>query len=77
MNRFELVLLASHRARAISTGAIAIRETLWHLRDREEELAQDDQSTDTQIDKMTQEEMLRMRARLAPSDGSNGGPHSC
>jgi DNA-directed RNA polymerase subunit omega len=39
-------------------------------------LGQDDQSTDTAIDKMTEEELLRRMASQAPSDGSNAGPRS-
>jgi DNA-directed RNA polymerase subunit omega len=39
-------------------------------------LGQDDQSTDTTIDKMTEEELLRRMASQAPSDGSNAGPRS-
>jgi len=37
---------------------------------------QDDQSNDTAIDKMTEEELLRRMASQAPSDGSNAGPRS-
>ena len=39
-------------------------------------LGQDDQSTDSQIDKMTEEELLRRMASQAPSDGSNAGPRA-
>jgi DNA-directed RNA polymerase subunit omega len=39
-------------------------------------LAQDDQSSDTAIDKMTEEELLRRMATQAPSDGSNAGPRA-
>ena len=39
-------------------------------------LAQDDQSADSSIDKMTEEELLRRMATQAPSDGSNAGPRS-
>jgi DNA-directed RNA polymerase subunit omega len=39
-------------------------------------LAQDDQSADSPIDKMTEEELLRRMATQAPSDGSNAGPRS-
>src|SRR6476659_3937059 len=39
-------------------------------------LGQDDQSSDFQIDKMTEEELLRRMATQAPSDGSNAGPRS-
>ena len=121
-NRFELVLLASHRARSISAGApitvqrdndknpvvalreIAdkkiptddLREDFIHSMQKYVEvdepeaeavpmlstdtrmpvLAQDDQSADSSIDKMTEEELLRRMATQAPSDGSNAGPRS-
>ena len=121
-NRFELVLLASHRARTISASAqIAVqrdndknpvvalreiaeqkivaddlREDFIHSMQKYVEvdepeaeavpmlstdtrmpvLGQDDQSTDTTIDKMTEEELLRRMASQAPSDGSNAGPRS-
>jgi DNA-directed RNA polymerase subunit omega len=121
-NRFELVLLASHRARTISAGAqitvardndknpvVALREIadktvpVDDLREdfihsmqkyvevdepeaeavpmlssdtRMPVLGQDDQSTDTAIDKMTEEELLRRMASQAPSDGSNAGPRA-
>jgi DNA-directed RNA polymerase subunit omega len=121
-NRFELVLLASHRARTISAGAqitvqrdndknpvIALREiadkkiVTDDLREdfihsmqkyvevdepeaeavpmlstdtRMPVIGQDDQSADTSIDKMTEEELLRRMATQAPSDGSNAGPRS-
>ncbi len=120
-NRFELVLLASHRARAISAGApitvdrdkdknpvVSLREIADETisaedlkedfihsmqkfvevdepeaeavqligTDRRVVLGQDDQSTDTQIDRMSEEELLRGLASLAPSDGSNAGPRS-
>ncbi|HZP08459.1 DNA-directed RNA polymerase subunit omega [Methyloceanibacter sp.] len=121
-NRFELVLLASHRARMISAGAqIAVardndknpvvalreigdnkiapddlREDFIHSMQKYVEvdepeaeavpmlssdtrmpvLGQDDQSTDTTIDKMTEEELLRRMASQAPSDGSNAGPRA-
>ena len=39
-------------------------------------LGQDDQSSDSQIDKMTEEELLRRMATQAPSDGSNAGPRA-
>src|SRR4029078_10875253 len=39
-------------------------------------LGQDDQSIDSSIDKMTEEELLRRMASQAPSDGSNAGPRS-
>ncbi len=121
-NRFELVLLASHRARTISAGApitidrdndknpvVALREIADEKispEDLKEDfihsmqkfvevdepeadavpdmqtdsrlpiLGPDDQSTDTQIDKMSEEELLRRMASQAPSDGSNAGPRS-
>ncbi len=121
-NRFELVLLAGHRARSISAGAqitvardndknpvVALREIadetvpVDDLREdfihsmqkyvevdepeaeavpmlstdtRMPVLGQDDQSTDTAIDKMTEEELLRRMASQAPSDGSNAGPRA-
>jgi DNA-directed RNA polymerase subunit omega len=121
-NRFELVLLASHRARTISAGGqitvnrdndknpvVALREIadktvpVDDLREdfihsmqkyvevdepeaeavpmlstdtRMPVLGQDDQSADTAIDKMTEEELLRRMASQAPSDGSNAGPRA-
>jgi DNA-directed RNA polymerase subunit omega len=39
-------------------------------------LGQDDQSTDSQIDRMSEEELLRRMATQAPSDGSNAGPRA-
>jgi len=39
-------------------------------------LGQDDQSTDTAIDRMSEEELLRRMATQAPSDGSNAGPRA-
>lgn len=39
-------------------------------------IGQDDQATDSSIDKMTEEELLRRMASQAPSDGSNAGPRS-
>ena len=121
-NRFELVLLASHRARLISSGSpltidrdrdknpvVALREIadetiapddlkeqLIHSMQKYVEvdepeaeavpmlstdtrmpvLGQDDQSIDSSIDKMTEEELLRRMASQAPSDGSNAGPRS-
>ncbi|ODA68599.1 DNA-directed RNA polymerase subunit omega [Methyloligella halotolerans] len=120
-NRFELVLLASHRARTISAGAplavdrdndknpvVALREIgdgeispddlkedFIHSMQKYVEvdepeadavpdmqsdsrplLGADDPSIDTQIDKMSEEELLRRMATQAPSDGSNAGPRS-
>jgi DNA-directed RNA polymerase subunit omega len=121
-NRFELVLLAGHRARTISAGAqiavqrdndknpvVALRELaekkispddlkedFIHSMQKYVEvdepeaeavpmlsqdtrmpvIGQDDQSTDTQIDRMSEEELLRLMATQAPSDGSNAGPRA-
>ncbi len=121
-NRFELVLLASHRARTISAGAqiavqrdndknpvVALREIadkkvspddlkedFIHSMQKYVEvdepeaeavpmlsqdtrmpvLGQDDQATDTQIDRMSEEELLRRMATQTPSDGSNAGPRA-
>ena len=121
-NRFELVLLASHRARMVSAGApitierdndknpvVALREIADETVDSDDLnedfihsmqkyvevdepeaeavpmlsadtrmpiLGQDDQSTDSAIDKMTEEELLRRMATQAPSDGSNAGPRT-
>jgi DNA-directed RNA polymerase subunit omega len=121
-NRFELVLLASHRARLIASGSaltvardrdknpvVALREIadkklatddlredfihsmqkyvevdepeseavpMLSTETRMPVLGQDDQSVDTAIDKMTEEELLRRMATQAPSDGSNAGPRS-
>ena len=122
-NRFELVLLAGHRARTISAGSpiteerdndknpvVALREIadqtvspedikedFIHSMQKYVEvdepepeavpmigteeavapvLGQDDQSTDTVIDRMTEEELLRGLESLAPSDSSNAGSRS-
>lgn len=121
-NRFELVLLASHRARAIAAGAqitiqrdndknpvVALREIadktiatddlkedfihsmqkyvevdepeaeavpMLSTETRMPVVAQDNQTVDMPIDKMTEEELLRRMATQAPSDGSNAGPRS-
>jgi len=121
-NRFELVLLASHRARAIANGShitvdtendknpvIALREIaektipaddmregLIHSIQRNVEvdepepgaaptlpqerrpiLGRDDQSTDTQVDVITEEQLLRGMERLTPTEPSaNGGGSS-
>jgi len=121
-NRFELVLLAAHRARTISAGAqiavqrdndknpvVALRELadkkiapddlkedFIHSMQKYVEvdepeaeavpmlsndtrmpvLSQDDQSTDTVIDRMSEEELLRRMATQSPSDGSNAGPRA-
>ncbi len=124
-NRFELVLLAAHRARAIANGsAISIqpdddknpvialreiaertispddmRETLITSIQRNTEvdepeavaapllpaerrapmLGRDDLSTDTQVDVMTEEQLLRGLESMTPLEpsaniGSTGGP---
>ena len=118
-NRFELVLLAAHRARQISTGAaIAVependknpvislreiadkklppddlRESLIHSIqknvevdepetaaapslpvDRRPMLGRDDQSSDTVVDVITEEQLLRGMESLTPTEPSaNGG----
>jgi DNA-directed RNA polymerase subunit omega len=123
-NRFELVLLAAHRARAIANGShitidpendknpvVALREIaertippddmregLIHSiqrnvevdepeaaaapslpADRRPVLGRDDQSTDTQVDVITEEQLLRGMESLTPTEpsangGSSGGP---
>ena len=121
-NRFELVLLAAHRARAIANGShitvetendknpvIALREIaektipaddmregLIHSIQRNVEvdepepgaaptlpqerrpiLGRDDQSTDTQVDVITEEQLLRGMESLTPTEPSaNGGGSS-
>jgi DNA-directed RNA polymerase subunit omega len=121
-NRFELVLLAAHRARTIAAGAQIVverdndknpvvalreiaekkviaddlREDFIHSMQKYVEvdepeaeavpmlsadtrmpiLGHDDQSSDSSIDKMTEEELLRRMATQAPSDGSNAGPRT-
>ena len=103
-NRFELVLLASHRARSVALREIAdkkiatedLKEDFIHSMQKYVEvdepeaeavpmlstetrmpvLAQDDQASDTAIDKMTEEELLRRMATQAPTDGSNAGPRA-
>ena len=118
-NRFELVLLAAHRARSIANGAnitvepdndknpvIALREIadktippddlregLIHSiqknvevdepekaaapslpQDRRPILGRDDQSSDTQVDVITEEQLLRGMESLTPTEPSaNGG----
>ena len=114
-NRFELVLIAAHRARALSTGSgltverendkdavVALREIaektvspgdmrerLIHSiqkqvevdepeavaapvlsRDLRPTLGRDDQSTDTTVDTMTEEELLRGLERLSPEESA-------
>jgi len=118
-NRFELVLLAAHRARSIASGShitvependknpvIALREIadktippddmregLIHSiqknvevdepekaaapqlpQERRPVLARDDQSSDTQVDVITEEQLLRGMESLTPTEPSaNGG----
>jgi DNA-directed RNA polymerase subunit omega len=117
-NRFELVLLAAHRARSIASGShitvdpdndknpvIALREIadttippddlregLIHSiqknvevdepekaaapqlpQERRPILARDDQTTDTQIDVITEEQMLRGMESLTPTEPSGNG----
>jgi DNA-directed RNA polymerase subunit omega len=118
-NRFELVLLAAHRARAIANGgAITIdpdndknpvialreiaertippddmRESLIHSiqknvevdepeaaaapllsHERRPVLGRDDQASDSQVDVMTEEQLLRGLESMTPSEpSSNGG----
>jgi DNA-directed RNA polymerase subunit omega len=116
-NRFELVLVTAHRARALAKGSqitiapendkngvIALREIaartiapsdvregLIHCMQHNAEvdepestavptlprpgrplLLRDDPSTDTVVDVMTEEELLRGLARLSPMDPSTG-----
>jgi DNA-directed RNA polymerase subunit omega len=121
-NRFELVLLAAHRARAIANGSqvtidpdndknpvVALREIaektippddlkegLIHSIqknvevdepeagaapslpvDRRPTLGRDDQSTDTVVDVITEEQLLRGMESLTPTEPSaNGGGSS-
>jgi DNA-directed RNA polymerase subunit omega len=121
-NRFELVLLAAHRARAIANGShitvdtendknpvIALREIaektipaddmregLIHSiqknvevdepepgaaptlpQERRPILGRDDQSTDTKVDVITEEQLLRGMESLTPTEPSaNGGGSS-
>jgi DNA-directed RNA polymerase subunit omega len=118
-NRFELVLLAAHRARSIASGShitvevdndknpvIALREIadrsippddlregLIHSiqknvevdepekaaapqlpQERRPMLARDDQASDTQVDVITEEQLLRGMESLTPTEPSaNGG----
>ncbi len=117
-NRFELVLLAAHRARSIASGShitvdpdndknpvIALREIgdktippedlregLIHSiqknvevdepekaaapqlpQERRPVLARDDQASDTQIDVITEEQMLRGMESLTPTEPSGNG----
>ncbi|MGQ0672951.1 MAG: DNA-directed RNA polymerase subunit omega [Hyphomicrobium sp.] len=121
-NRFELVLLAAHRARAIAGGSaitiependknpvIALREIadrtippedmregLIHSIQKNVEvdepeavaapvlaserrapiLGRDDQSSDTQVDVLTEEQLLRGLESMTPSEPSNTGTGS-
>src|SRR5499426_2994411 len=121
-NRFELVLLAAHRARSIANGSqitieaendknpvIALREIaertippddlregLIHSiqknvevdepekaaapqlpQERRQFLGRDDQTSDTQVDVMTEEQLLRGMESLTPTEPSaNGGGSS-
>ena len=119
-NRFELVLLAAHRARAITNGAAVtidpdddknpvvalreiadrtippedMRESLIHSIQKNVEvdepeagaapvvtserrgpiLGRDDQTTDTQVDVLTEEQLLRGLESMTPLEpSSNGG----
>jgi DNA-directed RNA polymerase subunit omega len=118
-NRFELVLLAAHRARSIASGSpitveqendknpvIALREVAAStipaddmregfihsiqknvevdepetaaapVQVKEERgplLGRDDQASDTMVDVMTEEQMLRAMARLTPTADSSAG----
>lgn len=119
-NRFELVLLAAHRARAIANGSsitvdqendknpvVALREiaertippedmreSLIHSIQKNVEvdepeavaapvlaqdrrspiLGRDDQSSDTQVDMLTEEQLLRGLESMTPTEpSSNGG----
>jgi DNA-directed RNA polymerase subunit omega len=117
-NRFELVLLAAHRARSIASGShitvdpdndknpvIALREIadktippedlregLIHSiqknvevdepekaaapqlpQERRPVLSRDDQASDTQIDVITEEQMLRGMESLTPTEPSGNG----
>ena len=120
-NRFELVLLAAHRARAIANGSavtvdpdndknpvVALREIaektippedlkegLIHSIQKNVEvdepeagaapslpverrpiLGRDDQSTDTVVDVITEEQLLRGMESLTPTEPSAGGSGS-
>lgn len=118
-NRFELVLLAAHRARSIANGAqvsidpdddknpvVALREiaekaippadmreALIHsiqknvevdepeavaapmltVERRQPTLGRDDQSSDTQVDMLTEEQLLRGLESMTPSEPSATG----
>ncbi|MEZ5773430.1 MAG: DNA-directed RNA polymerase subunit omega [Hyphomicrobiaceae bacterium] len=121
-NRFELVLLAAHRARALATGAqitverdndknpvVALREVADHMispEDLKEDLihsiqkfvevdepeaeaapmiqnehrgptlGRDDQSMDTTIDRMSEEELLRGLESMVPVEASTTSPRT-
>jgi DNA-directed RNA polymerase subunit omega len=118
-NRFELVLIAAHRARNIANGSAItvepdedknpvialreiaertippadIRESLIHSIQKNVEvdepeqgaapvvpadrrlpvLGRDDQATDTQLDVLTEEQMLRGLESMTPSEPSSNG----
>lgn len=118
-NRFELILLAAHRARAITNGSAAtidaerdknpvvalreiaektippgdLRESLIHSIQKNVEvdepeakaapvlaverrtplLTRDHQSSDTQVDTMSEEQLLRGLESMTPSEPSNSG----
>jgi DNA-directed RNA polymerase subunit omega len=103
-NRFELVLLAAHRARAIAVVALReiaamttpaddLREGLIHsiqknvevdepeagaapmvVQDRRPMLGRDDQSADSNVDAITEEQYLRgMEAQMPSEPSSNLG----
>jgi DNA-directed RNA polymerase subunit omega len=92
-NRFELVLLAAHRARSIANGAPVTVDSEIHSiqknvevdepepgaapvlpQERRPILGRDDQSTDTVVDVITEEQLLRGMESLTPTEPSaNGG----
>ena len=117
-NRFELVLVAAHRARALTAGAAVtvelendknpvvalreiaektvpaddLREGLIHsiqknvevdepeegaapriTQDRRPMLGRDDQSADTSVDVMTEEQLLRGMESMTPTEPSSNG----
>lgn len=118
-NRFELVLLAAHRARAVANGSAVtvdpdndknpvialreiaartvppddLREGLIHsiqknvevdepeagaapvlaIERRSPILGRDDQSSDTQVDVLTEEQLLRGLESMTPSEPSSSG----
>jgi DNA-directed RNA polymerase subunit omega len=63
-NRFELLLLAAHRAQSLANGAqITDAEN-----DKSVVIVPDDPSTDTVIDMMTEEHLPRGMQRLTPEE---------